>query len=114
MTYRELNNFIASFGLPYAYNEFPDNTPQEPPFVCFLLDSSSDFLADNSNFVKLRPLTIELYTDIKDFALENTIEAALTQGGFVYSRSETYLDSEHMNMVVYSTEVIITEDTNNG
>lgn len=114
MTYRELNNFIASLGLPYAYNEFPDDTPQEPPFICFLLDSSSDFLADNTNFVKLRPLTIELYTDIKDFTLESTIEAALTQGGFVYSRSETYLDSEHMNMVVYSTEVIITEDTNNG
>lgn len=114
MTYRELNNFIASFGLPYAYNEFPDDTHQEPPFICFLLDSSSDFLADNTNFVKLRPLTIELYTDIKDFTLESTIEAALTQGGFVYSRSETYLDSEHMNMVVYSTEVIITEDTNNG
>ena len=114
MTYRELNNFIASLGLPYAYNEFPDDTPQEPPFICFLLESSSDFLADNTNFVKLRPLTIELYTDIKDFTLESTIEAALTQGGFVYSRSETYLDSEHMNMVVYSTEVIITEDTNNG
>lgn len=114
MTYRELNNFIASFGLPYAYNEFPDDTPQEPPFICFLLDSSSDFLADNTNFVKLRPLTIELYTDIKDFTLESTIEAALTQGGFVYSRSETYLDSEHMNMVVFSTEVIITEEKNNG
>ena len=114
MTYRELNNFIASFGLPYAYNEFPDDTPQEPPFICFLLDSSSDFLADNTNFVKLRPLTIELYTDIKDFTLESTIEAALTQGGFVYSRSETYLGSEHMNMVVYSTSVIITEEQNNG
>ena len=114
MTYRELNNFIASFGLPYAYNEFPDDTPQEPPFICFLLDSSSDFLADNTNFVKLRPLTIELYTDNKDFTLESTIEAALTQGGFVYSRSETYLDSEHMNMVVYSTSVIITEEQNNG
>ncbi len=114
MTYRELNNFIASFGLPYAYNEFPNDTPQEPPFICFLLDSSSDFLADNTNFVKLRPLTIELYTDIKDFTLESTIEAALTQGGFVYSRSETYLDSEHMNMVVFTTEVIITEEQNNG
>ena len=114
MTYKELNTFIASLGLPYAYNQFPDDTPQEPPFICFLFDSSDDFIADDTNYAKIRPLTIELYTSEKDFALEDTIESALSDGGFVYSRSETYLDSEHMNMVVYSTEIIITEEQNNG
>ena len=114
MTYKELNTFIASLGLPYAYNQFPDDTPQEPPFICFLFDSSDDFIADDTNYAKIRPLTIELYTSEKDFALEDTIESALSAGGFVYSRSETYLDSEHMNMVVYSTEIIITEEQNNG
>lgn len=109
MTYQELNTFIASFGLPYAYNEFPDGTEQAPPFVCFLLDNSNDFLADNKNYQKIRELTIELYTDNKDFGLENTIETALTEGGFVYVRNETYLDSERMNMVTYTTQTIITE-----
>jgi hypothetical protein len=110
MTYKELNAFIASFGLPYAYNEFPNGTEQEPPFVCFLLNTSNDFLADDVNYQKIRELTIELYTDNKDFVLENTIETALTQGGFVYRRGETYLDSERMNMVIYTTNVIITEE----
>ena len=114
MTYKQLNTFISGLGLPYAYNEFPDGTEQAPPFICFLLDSSDDFLADNENYTKIRPLAIELYTANKDFALEDTIETALTQGGFVYTRSETYLDGEHMNMVVYSTEVIITEEIENG
>lgn len=114
MTYKELNTFIAGLGLPYAYNEFPDSTPQTPPFICFLLDSSDDFIADNENYSRIRPLSIELYTDIKDFDLEDRIEAALVKSGFVYTRSETYIDAEHMNMVVYSTEVIITEEQNNG
>lgn len=114
MTYKELKNFISSLGLPYAYNEFPDDTPQEPPFICFLFDSSNDFLADDTNYAKIRPLTIELYTSVKDFELEDTIEAALSAGGFVYSRDETYLDNEHMNMVIYTTEIIITEENNNG
>lgn len=114
MTYKEVNTFIAGLGLPYAYNQFPDSTPQEPPFICFLFDSSNDFAADDTNYAKIRPLRIELYTAEKDFAREDTIEAALNSGGFVYSRSETYLDSENMNMVSYETEVVITEELNNG
>lgn len=114
MTYKELNLFIAGLGLPYAYNQFPDDTPQEPPFICFLFDSSNDFIADDTNYAKIRPLTIELYTSEKDFSLEETIETALSNGGFVYSRDETYLDNEQMNMVVYSTEIVITEEINNG
>lgn len=114
MTYKELNTFIGGFGFPYAYNEFPNGTEQAPPFICFLLGASNDFLADDVNYQKIRELTIELYTDNKDFVLENTIETALTQGGFVYRRDETYLDSERMNMVIYTTNVIITEEINNG
>lgn len=114
MTYKELNTFIAGFGLPYAYNEFPDDTPQTPPFICFMFDSSNDFVADGTNYAKIRPLTIELYTAEKDFELEDTAEARLNAGGFVYSRDETYLEDERMNMVVYSTEIVITEENNNG
>ncbi len=114
MTYQELNTFIAGLGLPYAYNEFPNGTEQAPPFICFLLDVSNDLAADNKNYAKIRELTIELYTDNKDFALENQIETALTGGGFVYSREEDRLDTERMTLVSYRTEIIITEEIENG
>ena len=52
---------------------------------------------------------MELYTDNKDFALEQAVENVLNQNGLVYSREETYLDSEHMNMVTFMTEIVITE-----
>lgn len=108
MTYRELNNFIASFGLPYAYNEFPDNTPQEPPFVCFLLDSSSDFYADNTNYQRIRPARIELYTDFKNFDLESRIETALNAAGLTYVRAEGPIETERMYMVTYDFSITIT------
>lgn len=114
MTYKEVSNMIASIGLPFAYYQFPDGTDIAPPFICFLFDSSNDLAADNTNYQKIRPLSIELYTDNKDFSLENTVETVLNQYGFVYTREETYLDSEKMNMVVYSTEIIVTEETDNG
>ena len=53
---------------------------------------------------------IPVYTDNKDFAIENAVEAALNAAGLVFSRNESYIDTEKMYMVSYETEVIITEE----
>lgn len=98
---------VASIGLPYAYNEFPDGTAQSPPFICFLYDTSNDFAADNTNYVKVRPLVIELYTDNKSFSLEQTVESVLEANGLFYTRNETYIASERMFLVTYTMEVCI-------
>ena len=109
MTYKQVAEMVSSIGVPYAYYQFPNNTGIAPPFVCFYFDSSNDFAADNTNYQRIRPLSIELYTDNKDFTLEQTVENVLNQNGLVYSREETYLDSERMYMVTFMTEIIITE-----
>lgn len=109
MTYKQVAEMVSSIGVPYAYYQFPNNSGIAPPFVCFYFDSSNDFAADNTNYQRIRPLSIELYTDNKDFTLEQTVENVLNQNGLVYSREETYLDSERMYMVTFMTEIIITE-----
>ena len=109
MTYKQVAEMVSSIGVPYAYYQFPNNTGIAPPFVCFYFNSSNDFAADNTNYQRIRQLSIELYTDNKDFTLEQTVENILNQNGLVYSREETYLDSEKMNMVTFMTEIIITE-----
>lgn len=109
MTFRQVAEMVSSIGVPYAYYQFPNNTGIAPPFVCFYFDSSNDFAADNVNYQRIRPLTLELYTENKDFTLEQTVENILNQNGLVYSREETYLDSEKMYMVTFMTEIIITE-----
>lgn len=114
MTYKEVSTMIAGFGIPYAYYQFPEGTAQPCPFICFYFPDSNDFAADNTNYQRIRPLTIELYTDNKDFELEETIEAALNGSGLVYARFESWIDTEKMNMVTYETQVIITEENNNG
>ena len=109
MTYKQVAEMVGSIGVPYAYYQFPNNTGIAPPFVCFYFDSSNDVAADNVNYQRIRPLSIELYTDNKNFTLEQTVENVLNQNGLVYSREETYLDSERMYMVTFMTEIIITE-----
>lgn len=110
MTYKEVATMINSIGIPYAYYQFPDGTGQACPFICFFFSDSNDLVAENTNYQKIRPLNIELYTDNKDFALEETVETVLNSNGLVYDRSESYLDSERMFMVVYTTDILITEE----
>lgn len=110
MTYKEISELVASVGVPYAYYQFPNDTPQQPPFICFLYEDSGDLAADNVNYQRIRRVSLELYTQAKDFALENTVETALNNAGLYYSRSEQYLDSERMNMVIYEFEVVVTEE----
>ena len=114
MTYQEVKTMVASIGIPYAYYQFPEGTDQPCPFICFYFTGSNDLAADDTNYQRIRPLAIELYTDNKDFTLENTVEAVLNRRGFVYARDEVYIDTERMNMVTYTIEVIITEVNENG
>jgi len=107
MTYAEIAGVIRSIGIPFAYHHFPENTGQQPPFICYYYPNSNDLKADDINYQSINDLTIELYTDNKDFALEAQVEAVLKDYGFVFSRDETYIESEKMYMVAYYTGVII-------
>ena len=119
MTYKEVASMIAETNLPYAYYQFTEATAKAPPFICFYFSGSNDFAADNVNFQRIRTLVIELYTDNKDFSTEETVETVLNSHDLVYARDESYIDTEKMYMVVYTTEIvvtdeIITEENNNG
>lgn len=112
MTHAEVKTMLASVGVPTAYYQFPEDTGQQPPFICFFYNYNNDFLADNENYQKIEHLIVELYTNNKDFAKEAAVEAALSSHGIVYTRNEEYLGSEQMYLVVYESDVIITEETN--
>lgn len=115
MTYSEVFTMLQEVGVPVAYYQFPDDTPQELPFICFIYPNRNDSLADNSNYKKIEHLVIELYTDNKDIVLEKALESVLEDHGLVYTRDEEHLDDERMFEEVYETDVIISEEiTNNG
>ncbi len=113
MTYRELNVFVESLGLPTAYYQFTDDTATAPPFVCWFFTDSQDFYADNTNYQLIRPVRLELYTDFKDFGLEIQIETALSAAGLTYDRSEGAIEAERMYMVTYDFSVTITLEGEN-
>lgn len=121
MTYKEVYSVISSIRngagtIPCAYRMFPaddpSNPPPQPPFLVYYYEGSDDLMADNTNYQTIRPLTVELYTDNKDFALEKAVEDTLTANDMPFTRNESYIKSERMYMVSFETEVIITEESN--
>lgn len=110
MTTKQVAAMIAGVGLPYAYDHFePEETPGNPPYICFFYGETDDLYADNSNYAAVWPLYIELYTDNKDFDLEARVEAALVAAELPWQKSKTeYIESERMYQTTYNTEVSIT------
>lgn len=107
MTRKEVAEMVAGIGLPYAYYQFSDDTPQSLPFVCYFYGPSDDVFADSKNYAKIRVLNIELYTKDKDFELEDIVEGILEENNLTYYKEENYIDSEKMNQTAYEMEVLI-------
>ena len=107
MTPQSIKTMIESVGIPYAYYQFADDTGQQPPFICFFYGDSADLVADNTNYARIEPLYIELYTDEKDFALEKQIETLLNANDLVFRKEQTYLDDERMHETIYTTDIIM-------
>lgn len=111
MTYKEIATMVASTNIPYSYYQFEEGTAQAPPFICFYFDEGNDLPADNTNYQRIEHLIVELYTEQKDFSLEKTVENTLNNHDIVFRRSEDVIDSEHLYMVVFEGDVVITEET---
>ena len=109
MTRQAVKTLVESFGLPYAYYQFKEGTQQAPPYIIFFYSENRDVYADNSNYIDKEQLNIELYTKIRDFDLEKTIEDTLKLNGFSYYKEYSFIDSENIWQIAYEMEVIINE-----
>lgn len=107
MTREEVYSMIQSIGLPCAYYQFANDTPQIPPFICWFFSTDTDVFADDQNYVDKEVLNIELYTKNRDFELEKAVEVILNSNGFTYAKEPNFIESERIWQIAYESEVII-------
>lgn len=107
MKVSEIVTMLNTLNMPVTYYQFPNEVAPPCPFLCYYFPNSDNMSADNIVYAKINALNIELYTDKKDFALEETLESLLTSNGFYWYKSEQYLNTEHMYMVTYEMEAYI-------
>lgn len=105
MTHQEIIEMMNEMKLPYAYHHFVEGESPDPPFLVFLYPGSDNFAADGKVYFKVNRLNIELYTDLKDVELEETVEAVLDEHGIFYEKSEVWIETENLYEVLYQTEV---------
>ena len=109
MTYDEVVTMLEEANLPLAYDHFAEGESPDPPFLIFLFPRSDNFAADGIVYAKVDELHVELYTDLKDPALEKRIEDILDRNEIVYDKSEVWIEEEKLYEVLYSTEVLKNE-----
>lgn len=100
----ELLQILSETQIPFAYHHFAEGKSPEPPFICYLLPGSNNFSADGKVYYKINEVHIELYTDLKDLAVEQQLEDVLDEHGIFYNKSETWIESEKLYEVLYTFE----------
>ena len=101
----DLVKLLEETGIPFAYDHFAEGESPNPPFICYLLPQSDNFSADGKVYLKVSSVNIELYTDSKDLAVEQTLEAVLDTHGIFYDKTEVWIESEKLYEVLYSVEM---------
>lgn len=100
----ELLQILSETQIPFAYHHFAEGESPDPPFICYLLPGSNNFSADGKVYYKINEVHIELYTDLKDLAVEQKLEDVLDEHGIFYNKSETWIESERLYEVLYTFE----------
>lgn len=96
---------LERLGFPFSYDHFAEGEGPDPPFLVYRYPKADNFAADGVTYFKQDVLHIEVYTDRKDPALEEQIEAALDESGIFYGKGETWIDSEKLYEVLYQFEM---------
>ncbi|PHE92467.1 hypothetical protein COF81_19605 [Bacillus pseudomycoides] len=109
MTLAELKKILDATGYPVAYSHFTATTTNPvpaPPYICFLVDSSPNMIADNKVYQKINDVSIELYTTKKYLVAEAKLEKVLDDHEIAYESFETFIDSEKLFQKIYEVRLI--------
>lgn len=86
-----------------AYRQFPLSKAPSLPWAVYFTEGTSNFSADGSTYAIINNITIELYTENKNIALEAEIEEAFKD--IAWEKTEEYIDTEKMFQLSYSMEI---------
>lgn len=109
MTYQEIADIVALFGIPFAYYQFPIDKAPQLPYCVYYFPNRDDVIADNENYRKVESLNIEVYTEVKDLTLERRVESILKANKIVFDKTESFINKEEMYELLYESEVLISE-----
>lgn len=108
MTTGQVNEMIASIGLPYAYFDFLDGVPS-PPYLCFFYPEGRDLYADGTNYSYVDELRLRVYRAEPDLHDDRRICRVLNTHGLSCTWERGYDREAHEWITEFAAEVGINE-----
>ena len=108
MTSEQIEQMLKELGVPFKYHHFTQKEMEDVhlPIVVRLVPDTDNFFADGKTYHKIRKLDIELYTDEKDWALEQKLEDILDKYEIAWQQTASeWIQSEQMWESLYEMEV---------
>ena len=96
---------ITGFDKKVVYRAWPAGEAPALPFICYLVDESDNFGADNIVYKAINRVSVELYSENKDTASEALIEGMFETNNLYWEKTELYLDDERCYEIIYTIEV---------
>lgn len=108
MTPEQIEQMLEEMGVPYRFHHFTQKEMREIslPIIVWTSPGTDNFFADGQTYHKIKQLDIELYTDQKDWSLEETLEGILDKHGIAWEQTASqWIESEKMWESLYEMEV---------
>lgn len=106
MQVSDFRKILDETGFAVGYYQFPKGKVPKLPYILFYFPTSDDVYADNKNYVNIQATNVELYTKNKNFSAEKSVEDVLKSHNIKYQKTETYLTTEDMFLILYEMEII--------
>lgn len=105
MTLPELKKMLGALGIPLTYLKWAPGQVPELPYLLYYADEDIGFYADDTVYSEGYAVTIEVYSEQKDLALEERVKKLLKENHLPYESYEDYLDSEEMFLKAYEIQI---------
>ena len=108
MTPEKIEEMLKETGIPFRYHHFTQKEMKDIPLpiIVWNVPGTDNFYADGQVYSKIKNLDIELYTDDKDWALEEKLENILDAHGIAWQQTASdWLHTESMWESLYEMEV---------
>lgn len=103
MTLAELKAQLETTGYRVAYHHFDESDAPTMPFICYVENSSNNFIADDQVYQRFREFDIQLFTKKKDETAESKVETALSS--FVWSKDCEFYEDEICYRTIYNIQI---------
>lgn len=108
MNKKSIETMLEKVGVPFKYHHFTQREMKEIPLPIMVwnVPGTDNFFADGQVYKKVKRLDIEIYTDEKDWELEEKLEKILDESGIAWEQTASeWLQSESMWESLYEMEV---------